>query len=78
MKPCKTLLKVYFLLAPPPPPSQAGSAAALPLHLVNLNILRLFLITIPKPIVSAAFLSFVCPNCFTMHAKQPMMKYKVS
>ena len=78
---CKTLQKVYFLLAPSTPllpMLRQGQPKACLLSMVILNVLRLFIITIPKPIISAAVLSFVCPKCFTMYANQAMMEKKKS
>ena len=40
-------------------------------ELVILYVFTLFVITILEPIVSAGFLSFVCPKCFTIHVCQP-------
>ena len=59
---CKTVRKVYLLLAPLPraPPPQAQSTRSI--SVVTLNVLKLFVITIPNPIVSVVFLSFVCPT----------------
>ena len=69
---CETVLKVHLLLAPFPSlcSSRACSSNCL-LSLVILNIFRVFVIIIPKPIVNAVFLSFVCPKCFTFQVCQP-------
>ena len=60
---CEILRKVY-LLHPHP-----GSCPVA--ELVILYVFTLFVITILEPIVSAGFLSFVCPKCFTIHVCQP-------
>ena len=62
---------MYLLLAPPPLCSGRARRSTRLLSLVILNDLRLFVITIPKPIVSAIFLSFVRPKCFTIQVCQP-------
>ena len=68
---CKTVRKVYLLLAPLPraPPPQAQSTRSI--SVVTLNVLKLFVITIPNPIVSVVFLSFVGPKSFIFPVCQP-------
>ena len=70
----ETVQKVYLLLAPSPPPPCSGWASSSPTSSAWSSVI----ITVPKPIVSIVSLSFVCPKCFTIHANQPMMQYKVS
>ena len=73
------MLEVYSLLAPPPSSRlRPGQQQPSLLSMVILIVFGLFIFTISQPIVSAAFIDFVCPKCFTMYANQPMMKYKVS
>ena len=65
----RNLAKDVFIASHPP---CSGRACSNTRHfsLVILNVFRLFVITIPKPVVSAVFLSFVCPNCFTIQVCQ--------
>ena len=65
---CETLREVYLL--PAPPLLLARSRTRL-LSLFILNVFTLFVVTILKPIVSADFLSFVCPKCLTIQVCQP-------
>ena len=65
---CVTLRKVYLL---PAPSWLWVRRRTRLLSLVILNVFTLFVITILKPIVSADFLSFVCPNYFTIQICQP-------
>ena len=73
---CKTLLKVYLLLAPPRLWARGRTCL---LSLAILNVFTLFVITSLKPIVSANYLSFVCPKRFTIKvcqvANQHIKKY---
>ena len=65
---CETLRKVYLLL---PPPGSGRARSTRSISVVILNVFRLFVITIPKPIVSVVFLSFVCPKSFIIQVCQP-------
>ena len=56
---CETLRKVYLLTAPPLLLARRRTCL---LSLVLLNVFTLFAVATLKPIVSAYFHSFVCPN----------------
>ena len=78
----KTLLKVYFIASSPTLPRlrQSQQQHLPPGSLLSLvNIFRLFVIMTHKPIISAVFLSFVCPKAsLSRCANQPMMKYETT
>ena len=81
-KPCKMLWKVYLCWPPHPHPHPCSGLARSSTSLLSpviLNVFRLFVITIQKPIVSAASSPWSAPNALlSRYANQPMMKYKVS
>ena len=61
------LLQASLTPPPPLPPRQPPT----PSLLRQGPVFRLFVITIPKPLVSTVFLSFVCPKCFILQVCKP-------
>ena len=55
----------------PPPRLRLGQQQQQPPPPGHPNVLRLFIITIPKPILRAVFLSIFCSECFTIQVCQP-------
>ena len=72
---CKTVGKVYLLLAPPL--LLTSCRTSLP-NLVILNVFTLFAITILNPMVSADFLIATLFRYANQPNIEPMMKYKAS
>ena len=66
----RNLAKGEFI-APPSPPWLRPARSTRSISVVILNVFRLFVIMIPKPIVSVVFLSFVCPKSFLIKVCQP-------